>query len=114
MNIKISYFGRDNADEVVKEIREKVQATAMSEISWRQYGYELNATYYGDIDTGKLTQELNEIIRKYQFIRADIRYTYDVREGDGSAQWWGETHLYTEVQSDGTTKLLESCGTYWN
>ncbi len=47
------------------------------------------------------------------FDSVEASYSYDVREGDTSAQWWGTTGIYSTTE-DGETKIVSSSSTYWN
>ena len=40
-------------------------------------------------------------------------YSYDVREGDTSAQWWETTGIYSTTEN-GESKIGSSSSTYWN
>lgn len=60
---------------------------------------------------------IKEIFEELAGIFPDMEYrasdSYDVREEDGSAQWWCTETVYSEVV-DGKTVIKESSGTYWN
>lgn len=52
-------------------------------------------------------------MKKHPGLSAEASYSYDVREGDTSAQWWGITRIYSTTE-DGETKIVSSSSTYWN
>ena len=52
-------------------------------------------------------------MKRHPGLSAEASYSYDVREGDTSAQWWGTTRIYSTTE-DGETKIVSSSSTYWN
>lgn len=53
------------------------------------------------------------LVKKYPQLKVEASYSYDVREDDRSAQWWGTTKIYSKKE-EGETRIVSSSSTYWN
>lgn len=62
---------------------------------------------------GTISRAFEALVKKHPGLSAEASYSYDVREGDTSAQWWGITRIYSTTE-DGETKIVSSSSTYWN
>lgn len=54
-----------------------------------------------------------ELVKIYPELEVEASCSYDVREDDRSAQWWGTTRIYSK-RENGETKIVSSSSTYWN
>lgn len=61
----------------------------------------------------EITKVFRKLVKKYPMLNVEAFYSYDVREGDRSAQWWGTTRIYS-TKENGETKIISSSSTYWN
>lgn len=62
---------------------------------------------------GTISRAFEALVKKHPGLSVEASYSYDVREGDTSAQWWGTTRIYSTTE-DGETKIVSSSSTYWN
>nr|WP_300768078.1 hypothetical protein [uncultured Acetatifactor sp.] len=62
---------------------------------------------------GTISRAFEALVKKHPGLSVEASYSYDVREGDTSAQWWGITRIYSTTE-DGETKIVSSSSTYWN
>ena len=62
---------------------------------------------------GTSSRAFEALVKKHPGLSVEASYSYDVREGDTSAQWWGTTRIYSTTE-DGETKIVSSSSTYWN
>lgn len=111
MDILISAYG-ENASLVLENVKTYFsQEFSDKEFTWKRSGPILTTS----LDTGEneITKVFEELVGKYPELDVSASYSYDVREDDRSAQWWGTTRIYSEKQ-DGETKIVSSSSTYWN
>lgn len=64
-------------------------------------------------DEEEITRVFEELVKRYPGLKVEASYSYDVREDDRSAQWWGTTRIYSQKEN-GETKIVSSSSTYWN
>ena len=62
---------------------------------------------------GTISRAFEALVKKHPGLSVEASYSYDGREGDTSAQWWGITRIYSTTE-DGETKTVSSSSTYWN
>lgn len=80
-------------------------------LSWQRSGTVLTASL--DTSGEAIARAFEALVKKHPGLSAEASYSYDVREGDTSAQWWGTTRIYSTTE-DGETKIVSSSSTYWN
>ena len=80
-------------------------------LSWKHSGSMLTTS----LDTGeaKITRVFEALVKSWPRLDVKAFYSYDVREDDNSAQWWGTTEIYSTTE-DGETRIASSSSTYWN
>lgn len=66
-----------------------------------------------NISEEEITEAFEELVKKYPELHVEASYSYDVREDDRSAQWWGTARIHSEKEN-GETKIVSSSSTYWN
>lgn len=103
-------------DKNASVIFENIKACFLQEFPDKEFEWKRTGTVY----TTKLQEGGEEIVRifeelveRYPELDVEASYSYDVREGDTSAQWWGTTRIYSE-RKDGKTEIVSSSSTYWN
>ena len=62
---------------------------------------------------GTISRAFEALVKKHPGLSAEASYSYDVREGDTSAQWWETTGIYSTTEN-GESKIGSSSSTYWN
>ena len=62
---------------------------------------------------GTISRAFEALVKMHPGLSTEASYSYDVKEGDTSAQWWGTTRIYSTTE-DGETKIVSSSSTYWN
>lgn len=111
MDILISSHG-----EEALLILEKVKAYFAKkfpeeELNWKCSGTVLTTSLQTDEE--EITRIFEELVKIYPELSVKASYSYDVREDDTSAQWWGVTSIYSE-EENGETKIFRDSSTYWN
>ncbi len=97
-------------------ILEKVKAYFAQEFSEEELNWKCSGTVLTtSLQTGEeeITGIFEELVKMYPELSVEASYSYDVREDDRSAQWWGVTRIYSE-RENGETKIVSSSSTYWN
>lgn len=111
MDILISAHG-ENASMILENAETYfAQKFPDKEFTWKHSGPTRTTSF----DTGEkeITEAFEELVKKYPGLDVSAYYSYDVREDDRSAQWWGSTKIYSEKEN-GETKIVSSSSTYWN
>ncbi len=80
-------------------------------LEWKCTGTRLTVSL--SAEEQEITRAFEELVKKYPGLQVEASYSYDVRENDRSAQWWGMTKIYSEKEN-GETKIVSSSSTYWN
>ncbi len=81
-------------------------------LTWEHSGPTIS-TSASQIEEKDITRVFEALVKKYPGLKVEASFSYDVREDDRSAQWWGVTKIYSE-QENGETKIVSSSSTYWN
>lgn len=81
------------------------------DFAWKRSGAMLTASL--DISEEEITRAFEALVKTCPQLNVEAYYSYDVREGDSSAQWWGTTRIYS-VREDGEVRIVSSSNTYWN
>lgn len=81
------------------------------EPEWRVSGTVLATSLH--IGEEEITKVFEALVKKYPELHVEASYSYDVREDDRSAQWWGTTRIYSQREG-GETRIVSSSSTYWN
>lgn len=111
MNLLI-YSYEDDSCFVMKDVEEYFSGQfPEKEIAWEHKGAALSATL--SISEPEIISVFEELIRRYPKLHVEASFSYDVREEDRSARWWGVTKVYSE-KKNGETKIVSSSNTYWN
>lgn len=87
------------------------QAFPAEQFVWEESGTILTGSL--SVSEKEITGVFEELVKRYPRLKVEASYSYDVREDDRSAQWWGTKRIYSE-QEDGETKIVSSSSTYWN
>lgn len=61
----------------------------------------------------EITRVFEALVKQYPGLDVEASCSYEVREDDRSAQWWGITKIYSEEEG-GEIKIVSSSSTYWN
>lgn len=61
----------------------------------------------------EVTEVFEKLVERFPELELEASFSYDVREDDRSAQWWGITRIYSQ-RENGETKIVSSSSTYWN
>ncbi len=80
-------------------------------LSWKRSGSLLTTSM--DISEAEITRAFEALVKSYPRLDVKAFCSYDVREDDRSAQWWGTTEIHSTTE-DGETKIVSSSSTYWN
>ncbi len=81
-----------------------------AELSWNRSGPVLKASL--DTSAEEITRAFEALVKSYPQLDVEASYSYDVREDDRSAQWWGTTRIYSE-RENGETRIVSNSSTYW-
>ncbi len=81
------------------------------EFKWEGFGTTLAIVL--PIGKKDIIGAFEELVKRYPGLKVEASYSYDVREDDRSAQWWGTTRIYSK-EENGETKIVSSSSTYWN
>lgn len=95
---------------------ENVKAYFSQKFPDRVYAWEHSGTILKtSLQAGEkeITEVFEKLVERYPELDVEASYSYDVREDDRSAQWWGTTRIYSE-RENGVTKIVSSSSTYWN
>ncbi len=112
MNVQIS-ISAQVADSILEAAMERINLAAQNKPDWEKhkiYHYYKAECHIPEED---IVPVLNELIVKYPELDISALYSYDVREGDTSAQWWGTTKITTKHHPDGTAALEIDSSTNW-
>lgn len=88
-----------------------LQEFPSKEVEWVCSGTRLTTSL--SVSEKEITKVFEELVKKYPQLDVEASDSYDVREDDRSAQWWGVTRIYAE-RENGETKIVSSSSTYWN
>lgn len=111
MDIVISSHEKDSS-LIFKSVRDYFsQEFPMEKFEWKCSGSALAISL--PVDEKEITDVFEELVKIYPQLHVEASYSYDVREDDRSAQWWGTTRIYSEKEN-GETKIVSSSNTYWN
>ena len=88
-----------------------LQEFPTEELEWEGTGTVLTAVL--PVGDKEITRVFEELVRRYPQLAVEASYSYDVREDDRRAQWWGTTKIYSK-RENGETKIVSSSSTYWN
>lgn len=111
MNVLICTHEKDPS-AVFEDVRAAFsQEFPEEKIPWKESGIALEAVLSASEE--EITRIFEALVEKYPELRVSASYSYDVREDDRSAQWWGTTRIYSE-RENGETKIVSSSSTYWN
>lgn len=78
---------------------------------WKRSGSVLTISL--PVDEKEIAEVFEELVKKHPELNVEASYSYDVREDDRSAQWWGTTRIYSKKEN-GEIKIVSSSSTYWN
>lgn len=102
----------ENASSILENVRAYFsQEFPEEELEWKCT--ETRLTVSLSAEEQEITRAFEELVEKYPGLQVEASYSYDVREDDRSAQWWGTTKIYSEKEN-GETKIVSSSSTYWN
>lgn len=111
MDIVISCYEKDTS-LVFKNVRDYFsQEFPMEKFEWKCSGSALTISL--PVGEKEITDVFERLVKKHPQLHVEASYSYDVRENDRSAQWWGTTRIYSEKEN-GETKIVSSSSTYWN
>ena len=111
MDIVISSYEKDPSS-VFKSVRDYFSREFPTEkFEWKRSGSVLTTSL--SVDEKEIADIFEELVKKHPQLYVEASYSYDVREDDRSAQWWGTTRIYSEKEN-GETKIVSSSSTYWN
>ena len=111
MNI-IVYTHEENASSVLNNVKDYFsQEFPEEEIKWETTHTMLRTSL--PISETEITRVFEELVKKYPQLDVEASYSYDIREDDRSAQWWGTTNIYSEWE-DGEVQIVSRSSTYWN
>lgn len=95
---------------------ENVKSYFSQEFSDKEFEWKCSNTMIAtsfNISEKEIIKVFEELIKNYPNLNVEASYSYDVRENDRSAQWWGTTKIYSQKE-DGEIKIVSSSSTYWN
>ena len=95
---------------------ENVKAFFLQKFSDRVFAWERSGTILKtslQADEKEITEAFEKLVERYPELDVEASYSYDIREDDRSAQWWGTTRIYSE-RENGETKIVSGSSTYWN
>lgn len=81
------------------------------ELEWKCTGKLLTVSL--SAGEREITSAFEELVKKHPGLEVEASYSYDAREDDRSAQWWGTAKIYSKKEN-GETKIVSSSSTYWN
>lgn len=82
-----------------------------TELVWKRSKTTLTTSL--QTDDQEITRIFEALVHRYPELQVEASYSYDVREDDNSAQWWGTTKIYSQREA-GEPKIVSSSNTYWN
>lgn len=111
MDIVISSHEKDPS-LIFESVRDYFsQEFPMEKFAWKCSGPVLTISL--PVGEKEITAVFEVLVKKHPQLHVEASYSYDVREDDRSAQWWGTTRIYSE-EENGETKIVSSSSTYWN
>lgn len=115
MELRVSCFG-ENSDKIIDIVTKRINACGMQELSWDVHTGRGDVSCRTEIarNTGEVEMCLKSLQEQYQQLDIYASYSYPVREGDSSAQWWGTETLSTKKNGDGSKYLFKSAETGWH
>lgn len=112
MDILIYTHGKD-APSILEGVKNYFSQEFPDKVfEWKDSGTILS-TSSPQMSETEITGAFEELVKKYPGLHVEASYSYDVREDDRSAQWWGVTRISSE-REDGETSIVSSSSTYWN
>lgn len=111
MNILVSIHEKESS-----LVLEWVKAYFLQEfpdkkLEWRGSGTMLSISL--PIGEKEITRIFEELVKRYPKLNVEASCSYEVREDDRSAQWWGTTKIYSQ-RENGEIRIVSSSSTYWN
>lgn len=111
MDISIYTYAKDAASILEGVKTYFSQQFPAEKLAWKESGNDLKISL--TVSEEEITRVFEELVKQYPELGVNASFSYDVREGDTSAQWWGTTRIYAEKE-DGEIKIVSSSSTYWN
>lgn len=108
--MKISIYVRedDQIDAIKKMFEEQFQDKT---VTWDIDGHIMKSVISANDEV--IVELFNKIIEIYPDVDLNGSYSMDIREDDGSANWWSSTSISTE-RRNGKPSIFVSSETYWN
>ena len=111
MDIMICTHEKD-ASSVLKGVKACFsQEFPTEEFEWKCT--ETTLTVVLPVGDKEITRVFEELVRRYPRLEVSASCSYDIREEDRSAQWWGTTRIYSK-RENGEAKIVSSSSTCWN
>lgn len=111
MNILICSHEKDPSSALEGVKAYFAQKFLAENLEWKCAGTTLTVSL--SASEKEITGIFEELVKKYPGLEVEASFSYDVREEDRSAQWWGTTRIYSK-EENGETKIISSSSTYWN
>lgn len=105
----------ENAEQVLQSAMDAINVCAEKTLDWKveRFGKCFNGKTVCYNNETKIEALFDKFLEQFPELDIDASYSFDVREDDYSANWFGYATVKTAVREDGTKYLDKSCGTYW-